>query len=236
MERMEDNNYYWQFLNAAMHEMKEPLNALNGFSYVLREKECQNQLMMADDERRFVLGRMDMAIGCLTDDVDTLIDLAYYSSALKLEKKDRVLVNQLCRDVRHDRAVTVEVESDLSDCYAVKTNREALTKVLSALTDHACDRVMNRRRELRDAQVLISVTDKAKKGKLTFSVSDNAGPTTIGEDMKVFVPPSATIGHPLYFRMIRIYNCRLIVKLLGGLIHIEPKSEDGRRVVFTIAL
>ena len=64
--------------------------------------------------------------------MDRLIDLSYYSMADQLPRQDRVLVNELCRDMADSQDVEVLYRSDVPDYYAVATNKKALEKVLES--------------------------------------------------------------------------------------------------------
>lgn len=220
-----------------MRAMLEPLNALQSYVYCLMGNEVHGDLL--DEERYDLILKEDRELARLVRYVGTWSDLASYSLATSLELSNKVLVNQFCRQLAGEQDVNVRLVTDLPDHYVITTHYESLCKVLTTLLGHAADRVMEyypTHPEITP-EIVLQVTEKGEKGKLTFSVSDTGCPTTIEEDIKTFDLPTGVNRNCVHiFRKMEFFNLRLMVNLLGGFIYIDPKYRDGRRVIFSIDL
>lgn len=230
-------NDYRQLTLREMTAMRGLIMTLMNIVDTLKSNEVHQQLL--DDERYDLLLRGERELVRLLRTVNAMSDLEYYSVATELKRIDKVLVNQLCRDLAGEQDVNVSFETDIPDFLAISTHQECLRKVLTILLRHASQRVLDyypghpeTRRE-----VVLKVSEKTAKGKLTFSVTDTGRPTTIEEDVHTFNLPADDIVDiiPSYMR-VEIFNSLLMVNLLGGFIYIDPKYRDGRRVVFNIAI
>ncbi len=230
---MEKEKNDWRFLCVAMAEIRESLQLATSYSYLLNNDEYHPT--MASDERKYALDHLDDTLWLIESQLGRLSDLAYYSSMEKLEYSDRVLLNRLCRDLVNDQDVKVIFETDIPDYYAIKTNEEALSKILSTLLDQAVYRVLNRRTNRRAQQVTLTVTERGEEGKLTFVVTDTGDVASREDDITTFDPPTEKPSNST-MKAVGYCNCKLMVDLLGGFIYIDPKYRDGRRVVFDIAL
>lgn len=80
-----------------------------------------------------MLCRLEQSYEQLQKEVNRLTDIAYYSTVDQLPRTDKVLVNELCRDIAGGREVEVLYGSDIPDYYAISTNRAALERVLEIL-------------------------------------------------------------------------------------------------------
>ena len=223
----------WRLLLHAMHDLRISLHSVGGFTYLIKENEVRPSLN--EEERLDVLLRLEQSYCKLRTRVNRLTDLAYYSAVDKLPRTDKVLVNELCREMAEEQDVEVLYGSDIPDHYAVTTNRAALEKVLEMLLRHASVRVVERKDDTHERYVFLIVTEQAVTGQLTFAVSDTGEQPTAEENQNYFNPPTDT-GSKKVSTSIENYNCQLLVRLLGGFIYIDPNYKGGRRVVFSIAL
>ena len=223
----------WQLLLHVMHDLRTSLHSVGGFTYLIKDDECHPS--MSQEERLDVLRSLEQSYGQLRTRVNRLTDLAYYSAVDKLPRQDKVLVNELCREMAEEQDVEVLYGSDVPDYYAVTTNRAALEKVLDVLLRNASVRVVDRKDDSQERYVFLNVTERGEKGQLTFAVTDTGEQPTPEENQNYFNPPTDTGSH-IVSTSVEIYNCQLLVRLLGGFIYIDPNYKGGRRVVFSIAL
>lgn len=226
-----EKNSYLELLSHVTQEMQMPLNDISNFVYTLKEDEYRPSL--AEDERCALLSRIDTRLLQLRRMMGTLTNMTSYSSMTGLDRKDRVLLNQLCRELAAEQDVEVVFTSDIPDYYAVNTHLETLMKVLSTLLQAASERALFRTPSRQEPRVCLDISEQPKSGQLTISVSDTGEPTTLEEDLTQFNLPTerpcrSTIRH------LGLYNCRLMVVLLGGFIYIDPKFRQGRRVVINL--
>jgi len=228
-----DEKEYWQFMLHAMHDLRRSLYCVEAFTYLLREDE--RRPTMTYNEWCHVLDRFEKGYGKLQTKMGSLIDLAYYNTVDRLERKDKVLVNELCRDMAGRQDVKVLYLSDIPDYYAVTTNKTALVKVLEILLRHATARVAERRDDSRERLVCLNVTERGAEGQLTFAVSDTGELPTTEENQRYLNPPADTDSKKVSAAT-EVYNCRLLVSLLGGFAYVDPDYKKGRRVIFSIAV
>ncbi|MBQ7427608.1 MAG: HAMP domain-containing histidine kinase [Prevotella sp.] len=124
-----------------------------------------------------------------------------------------VLVNELCKQVvdgfmvKTCERVELRCVTDLPDYYVVRTNEQCLRKVLRHLMEKALQFT-------RSGSIILVVTDRGEKGMLTFSVSDTGKPDRHSEVNQTIV--------------------RMVMRLLGGYIHVDPHYKRGTRVIFSI--
>ncbi|MBR2292513.1 MAG: HAMP domain-containing histidine kinase [Prevotella sp.] len=224
---------YWKFLLQVAQELRTPMHSLYCFSEVMQNQEWREQ--MTDDEREEFYRCLDNSLTDMNRMVNTLVDLSYYSSIDRLDRKDRVLINRLCEDVAKEQDVEVVFESDCPDYYAFLTNRECLEKVLRILLKSACQRTKDRKDQKREATVTLQLSERGAKGSLTFIVTDSGDRCSEEENITTFNPPTNQHGRSFAMRT-EFYNCWRMVQLLGGFIYIDPHYYDGRRVIFDIAI
>ena len=223
---------YWTFLSNAMHEMRKPIHALGGFLSVLKDDELHPGL--TDDERYDLFLKSERSMLRLTRQVNTLADLTYYGRLHTLPKDDRVLINDLCREVAGEYDIPVRYKSDIPDYYALMVNGEVLRRVIDFLVGCAVGRVLAKDGPGDQGQVYLIVTERGEPGQLTFSVSDNARRDTPDEVRRLFTPPTEPQAVAVDERM-QMLLCRILVRLMGGFIYISDNYDGGRRVIFSIA-
>ena len=231
MLRLEEKKI-WQILLHAMHELRTTLHCVGGFTNLICQDEKRPSLSYK--ERCEALDRLGRGYGKLQKKVDSLIDLAYYSTVDQLPRQDKVLVNQLCRDKAGEHEVEVIYKSDIPDYYAVATNRTALVKVLEILLRHAAMRVAARKDDTRERHVYLNVTERGPEGQLTFAISDTGDLPTPEENQNYLNPPTDTDSKKAS-TSVEVYNCQLLVCLMGGFVYVDPDYKKGRRVIFSIA-
>ena len=158
-----------------------------------------------------------------------------YSAMDKLERKDKVLVNRFCRLLASELEQPVLFETDLPDYYTECVNEEALWTVLHTLLEQAQRRMVDSPQYPDIDWIRFTVSDQTDKGMLTFTVSDCAGRVSLEEAERTF---NLQTGESDYFTIERLdtFNCLLISNLYDGLVYIDPKYTDGRRVVINVAL
>jgi len=228
-----DEKEYWQFLLHAMRDLRTSLHCWGAFLYLMRKSDRQPSLSY--EEWNHALDRLEQCYGQLQMKMNGLIDLAHYNTVDRLERQDKVLVNLLCRDIAEEQDVKVLYQSDIPDYYAVTTNKTALKKVLEILLRHATARVAERRDDSRERLVCLNVTERGEEGQLTFAVSDTGELPTTEENQRYLNPPADTDSKKVSAAT-EVYNCRLLVSLLGGFAYVDPDYKKGRRVIFSIAV
>lgn len=217
-----------RFLSCVSHEMRTPLNAIAGFAEVLTT-HCDE---LEPDEKADLSRRIQESTKLLVGIVDKMIELSHYDSLQEIPRQDHTLVNFLCNEVldsyRQKVAEGVELRyiSDIDDGYIAQTNEECLRRLLCHLLDNAV-------KFTSEGSIVLVVSGRGEKGMLTFSVSDT-GPGIPKERQKEVFELFPETGEEVKTTGMGLSICRSIVRLLGGMVYIDPHYEKGTRVVFSI--
>ena len=238
---------YLKLTEQMTKDMFMSANVIDQLVFLLKEDEYRRKL--SDKERKDLFVRLDRHKWELKQTMFALHDLARFSSLGKLECKDKILINQLCCELAQEQDVDVQFTTDIPDYYKITTNEEVLTKVLDTLLNHATSRTIgtttgtvlsvldSSSTERTVPTVRFDLSERTEPGKLTFSITDTAGPTSREDDLALFTPPTEqTSDHNNDYTMVKVYNCRLMVQLLGGFIYVDPDYHEGRRIVFNIKI
>ena len=230
-----EQNDNWQFLSVAMHQMCVSVNDIGSLIVMLNENEYHPN--MTRDERRSILCLLNTQRWKLQRQIVNMKDLADYSMTDRLLREDKVLVNQMCRELAGKQDVKVLFKSDMTDYYTITTNLDALEKVLSILLSHAAVRALSRNDDTRERLVSLSISERAEDGVLTFVVSDTGDPLPAEMAESYFnLPAGGSSQNVNVSGSIENYNCRLLARLLGGFVYTDPAYKDGLRVVFSMAV
>ena len=225
---------YLKLTEQMTKDMFMSANVIDQLVFLLKEDEYRRKL--SDKERKDLFVRLDRHKWELKQTMFALHDLARFSSLGKLECKDKILINQLCCEMAQEQDVDVQFTTDIPDYYKITTNEEVLTKVLDTLLNHATRRTIGLTTGTVPS-VRFSLSERTEPGKLTFSITDTAGSTSREDDLALFTPPTEqTSDHNNDYTMVKVYNCRLMVQLLGGFIYVDPDYHEGRRIVFNIKI
>jgi signal transduction histidine kinase len=126
-----------------------------------------------------------------------------------------------------NEGVELRFVTNLPDHYAVCTNRDCLKKVLELLLDNAA-------RHTREGHITLLVMDSPdRKGCLLLSLTDTGEGIPEERQLTAFdLQPSGDREENLTGA--GLYTCKLIIRLLGGIIYVDPHYEKGTRVIFEI--
>lgn len=210
-----------------LQEMKTLQVSISGYSEMLT--------MTGEDyeEERNTLGQL------IKNDVIRLMaitnkmaELSHYELLGEVSLRDSVQVNALCHNVINgyqkmtEAGVKLIFEVGLTDDFMVHTNEECLVKILCHLLDAAL-------RHTTEGSVTLTVTDDGRRDHVTLTISDTGNgipkpyQSTVFEDLP-------EVGSELKLTGLDLMISRTLVKLLGGIIFIDPHYEAGTRVVFDI--
>ena len=120
--------------------------------------------------------------------------------------------------------------------HEMRTPLNAIAGFAEVLTTH-CDELepdekADLSRRFQESTKLL-VTGRGEKGMLTFSVSDTGPGIPKGRQKEVFELFPET-GEEVKTTGMGLSICRSIVRLLGGMVYIDPHYEKGTRVIFSI--
>ena len=223
---MESEKMKTAFIQNVSHEVRTPLNIITGFAQVISDPD----LACSADERKHISTMMQRSTRQVTILIDEILGLSLIESTEKIHKDDTVHVNQTLHTLRDEyqeyvnNDTRIEVASELSDNYAVKTNESMLRRILICLLDNA-----------------VKYTEE---GTITLRVKQ------AGEELQLVVEDTGS-GVPeaeaerIFDRFVKLDKfkegiglglslSRKLAEQLGGKIKLDTTYTDGARFIVTL--
>lgn len=219
-----------QFYSNIFQELKTPLVSITGYAEMLRISGNDFDESDNNNVGRLILNNAHR----MTDILNKLIDLSHYELLQELPLNDKVTVNELCQEIvgryqgyAHE-GVELRFVTGLEDDYVVHTNKDCLVKALCHLMDAAF-------RHTNKGLVTLSAINGGHLGYVTFMVSDTGFGIPKQYHNSVFeVLPD--MGTELKLSGLDLMISRTIVRLLGGVMYVDPHYDIGTCVVFDISV
>lgn len=216
-----------QMTDNLSREIISSVNAISGFSEMLT-------LAGDDEDGRYLAGHVLENSRRLSDMVGCIAELSHYELVERVDRRGKVLVNLTCQQLLNSfekqvaKGVELLFETSLPDDYIIHTNEECLGKILRHLMDNAV-------RHTTEGVVSLSVTDDGKRENITFSVTDT-GAGIPEKYRKTVFEELPEMGYDLKITGLSLMIARVLVRLLGGVIYIDPHYQEGTRVILGINL
>lgn len=124
------------FIRNISHEVRTPLNAINGFSQLL----CSSDFELSQEERQDMKDRISKNAETLTDIFSEVLEM---SEGESLHSRSDVDVNTLCREMIeeqkkvNEKGLDIRYASSLPDDFKVHTNEPNVRLILHHLLDNA---------------------------------------------------------------------------------------------------
>lgn len=124
------------FIRNISHEVRTPLNAINGFSQLL----CSSDFELSQEERQDMKDRISKSAETLTDIFSEVLEM---SEGESLHSRSDVDVNTLCREMIeeqkkvNEKGLDIRHASSLPDDFKVHTNEPNVRLILRHLLDNA---------------------------------------------------------------------------------------------------
>lgn len=215
-----------EFVSTVSHELRTPLTAVRGFVGTILAQWPR----MADDERRFLLERVDWNARELSDLIEQVLDFSRIEAGHQpLELTDVDLASQLATLVdRLGPALgATDVDLQVPPGLVVKTDVAALERIVTNLLTNAA--------KFAPVGSLVEVGARASGDEVVVSVRDD-GPGIAPEDQeRVFErfyragPTAGKRGTGIGLAIVRSY-----VERLGGRVWLDSVPGDG--ATFSVAL
>lgn len=215
-----------QMTDNLSREIISSVNAILGFSEMLA-------LTGDDEDGRYLADHVLDNSRRLSAMVGRIAELSHYELLERVDRRGKVLVNLTCQQLlsgyEHQVAKGVELqfETSLPDDCIIHTNEECLEKILRHLVGNAV-------RHTSEGVISLSVTDGGGREKITFSVTDT-GAGIPEKYRKTVFEELPEMGYDLKITGLGLMIARVLVRLLGGVIYIDPSRQKGTRVVFDIS-
>lgn len=211
------------FINSMCHEIRTPLNAINGFSSLLLDETIDAECKVEFPE--LIQQNTDLLTRLLND----LLEVSTLSSSVEELPMEQADICSICTQ-EMDKLKSVEGKRDIDYCLNldedhcnIRTNVPYLSQTLTQLLNNA-------NKFTESGQVTLSCHREVER--VVIKVTDTGMGIPIEKREWVFdrftkldeFKPGAGLG---------LYICQLIVKRLGGTIHIDPKYTEGTSFVLT---
>ena len=218
------------FIEHVSHEIRTPLNVITGFAQVITNPDYD----LEEEERNMMLNDISKNTVEITNIVNELLEVSEDESREHYEKIDTVNVNKLCEKVMtqmsmiNNGRLTLQYINQIDDSFTLRTNRQALEKILSQLMKNALKFTNNGNVELK-------VRERAGNGGIEFSVTDTGIGIAEENQERVFERfykvDAFKQGLGLGLTM-----SRKMAELLDGSLEIDKEYKKGARFVLVLPL
>ena len=217
------------FIQDIYHQIRTPLNIIVGFAQVLRD----GHQFMSEEELNVVMSSMNQNTHTINNIVDNWMATLTLEGVESVECNDSIVCDELCDEavgkllLRNPDSVTLQVEYGVPESLCIKTNKEALLKVLQELLHNA-------NKFTKQGSITLSCS-LADGHSVRFCVSDTGPGIAEGDRQRVFEQfmkldnfnEGLGMGLPL---------CKQLIRLLGGELELDTTYTDGSRFVVTLPL
>ena len=218
------------FIEHVSHEIRTPLNVITGFVQIISNSAYE----LDDEERDQMMNDISKNTMEITNIVNELLEMAQDESIAHYECNDDVRLNQLCQSVINqttllsDGRIEVTFNSQLNNQYVLRTNRQALNKILSQLLKNAV-------KFTEKGMVELKVRERIANGGIEFSITDTGIGIAEEHQEKIFErfykvdPFKQGLG-------LGLTMSRRIAELLGGTLDIDKEYKKGARFVLVLPI
>ncbi len=215
-----------EFLQDIAHQIRTPLNIINGFTQVLRD-DYEN---IPDKEVKNIIETMHHNAVNITRMVNMLISASDAEKQIKVNTQEFVNIKELVQQLvatytyRLNAAITMSTDIRVGSDYVVKTNREYLSKALNELLHNAV-------KFTTEGHVRLIVVSEGMK--IVFMVEDT-GPG-ISDDMRHHLFSTFEKGDTFMEGLgLGLSVCRQLVRMIGGELKFDDSYTHGSRFILVI--
>ena len=215
-----------EFLQDITHQIRTPLNIINGFTQVLRD----DYESIPQEELGNITETMQTNAIHISRMVGMLIVASNVGKDVKVDTHERVCIKELIQHVadiyasRPPHTIDLTTDVQVDDKRTVKTNRDYLTKALNEL-------LFNAKKFTTEGHVKLSV--KTDGLKVMFFVEDT-GPG-ISESVRKNLFDTFEKGDIFSEGLgLGLPVCRQLVRLIGGELKLDATYTNGSRFVIVI--
>lgn len=226
---MESDRMKTAFIQNMTHQIRTPLNIVTGFAQVINEEYDT----LSKEEIKMMSSQMMKSTDALTAIVNKLIALSILQSKRKIEKKDHLSCNAICREaiqqttLSHPDTVTLQLDTTVPDSLLLLTNKIVINRVLHELLSNA-DQFT------QQGSITLSCY-QPDEHSVCFCVTDTGSGIPEKDRTQVFnlfyKPDEFAEGLGLGLSL-----CRRAISQLGGTIRIDEAYTTGTRIILTLPL
>lgn len=219
------------FVHKVSHDLRSPLNAIEGYSTILLE-EYKNNL---PGEAQEFLTRIKVNVHEISEMVDELLDLSGVKRVVN-EKKEKIKINEIVETVKdelksllEEKNIRLEIKKNLSTVYTVKT---ALSQIFYNLINNAIKFSDTKNGE----SIIWTGYQGGAKKFYQFYVQDNGIGFTEKEQARIFdIFYQISVDQTdVKIRIVGLTLVKKIIETLGGKIWLESEKGKGTTFYFTL--
>lgn len=214
------------FIRNMSHQIRTPLNIINGFTQVITSSKSE----MSDEELEDIINHMKSSAKVITRITRMLIATSSETSLSTANNTD-FICNDLCREVISSvsdhvpETVSITLVSAVSDNYTICTDRQALASILTELIDNAI-------RFAPEGTITVSCRQQ-DDATITIAVADTGPGINPDDRNRIFTQftklDSFTEGIGLGLPL-----SRHTARLLGGDLTLDENYTNGSRFMITL--
>lgn len=216
------------FLHNMIHDIRNPLNSIMGFTQLLAMPDGA----WSESEKEDHLRQINNAYKMLSMLIDDVIDVADSEHGNYIVNKSEFKVNDMCRNLiqamefKRPKDVKMFFTSDTDDNYTIESDERRITQVLSNFITNACKHT-----SIGEIHLHCSTTENPNH--LTFSVADTGEgvpPKMAKEIFKRFKKNNMNVEGS----GIGLNICSVIAEKLNGEVLLDTTYTNGARFVFIL--
>ncbi len=216
------------FIRHVSHEIRTPLNIITGFVQVITNPQYE----VGEKDRIKMLNDIMDNTEEITAIVNELLEVSDEESREFYDKSDIIDVDELCQklidEVRNDvhEHVKLNYVNLLNEGYTLRSNQEALEKILRHLLDNAI-------KFTEEGSVELNVRDLPANGGIQFRVTDTGPGISKEHREKIFDFFYKADNFKKGFGL-GLAACKKATSLLGGTLRLDEYYTTGARFVLTL--
>lgn len=220
-----------QFVRQVSHEVRTPLNAINGFNQVLNE----SGMPLTAEERQDLVERIKENSKAITNIIDELLNLSEQESAEYYAKNDDIRCNKVFADIlyrNHDTInpfIELKYTTEVINRFTIRSNEQAVTKILDHLVQNAIKFTNKGHIEVHCRQ------SDDQQESIEVSVTDTGRGISKEMQSKIF-EQFFKIDHFQQGMGLGLTVSKKIAQKLGGDLTLDDSYTKGSRFVLTLPI
>ena len=216
------------FIQHISHEMRTPLNIINGYSQIIADPNYE----LDQENRDLLLQAIDQNTTAMTNIINDLLTISNDSSRERYHRDEHIVVNDLCHNMmsraeeKNKGRLELKFNTALPNDFAILSNRDGIERIIRQL-------MKNSRIFTEQGSIELSVRLSDDGHNVQFAVTDTGIGIPEEHHEQVFeqfykidtFKQGLGIGLPM---------SRKIAILLGGSLEIDKNYHGGTRMILTI--
>ena len=155
------------FVQHISHEMRTPLNILNGYVQVIADPKYE----VSEEDRETLLKVINQNTGVITGIVDNLLEISMQNSQERYPKKDQIVIHDLCKnlmlrtEMRNNGRLELILNNTLPKEFIIQSNNDGIERILKQLLKNAL-------KFTEKGKVELFVGESNDNESIVFAVSD----------------------------------------------------------------